>query len=164
MEGRTGLERLIADLSDPSRRKGVWIVANKRAAPVWRRSPDDLIALFYAALPNDPRVERRKMFGYPCAFVAGNLFAGLHQESVIVRLAENERAAAIAEQGACIFEPMPGRPMREYIALPDAALKGRGKLTAWLQRALDYAASLPTKQRRPRRAAKSASPARRKRA
>jgi TfoX/Sxy family transcriptional regulator of competence genes len=140
------------------------IVAKKRPAPAWRKSPADLIALFYAALPDDPRVERRKMFGYPCAFVAGNLFAGLHQESVIVRLAENDRAAAIADQGACMFEPMPGRPMREYIVLPDAALKGRGKLTAWLQRALDYAASLPAKEKRPRRAARSVSPARRERA
>jgi TfoX/Sxy family transcriptional regulator of competence genes len=133
---------------------------------VWRKSPDELIALFYAALPDDPRVECRKMFGYPCAFVTGNLFAGLHQESVIVRLAENERAAAIAEQGACMFEPIPGRPMREYIVLPDAALKGRSKLASWLQRALDYAASLPTKEKRPRRSARSASAgaARRKRA
>lgn len=106
------------------------------------------------------------MFGYPSAFVAGNLFAGLHQESVIVRLGENERAAAIAEQGARIFEPIPGRPMREYIVLPDAALKRRGKLAGWLQRALDYAASLPTKEKRPRRSARSASAgaARRKRA
>jgi len=56
-------------------------MAKKRTAPVWRKSPDDLIALFYAALPEDPRVERRKMFGYPCAFVGGNLFSGLHADS-----------------------------------------------------------------------------------
>jgi hypothetical protein len=34
---------------------------------VWRKSPDALIVLFDAALLDDPRVERRKMFGYPCA-------------------------------------------------------------------------------------------------
>ena len=75
-------------------------MAKKRAGPVWRKSPDDLIALFYAALPEDPRVERRKMFGYPCAFVGGNLFTGLHQEDVIVRLAEKDRLAVIDKQGA----------------------------------------------------------------
>ena len=94
-------------------------MAKKRAAPVWRKSPDDLIALFHAALPDDPRIERRKMFGYPCAFVAGNLFTGLHQENVIVRLAERDRVAAIGKQGARLFEPMSGRPMREYIVLPE---------------------------------------------
>ena len=52
--------------------------------------------------------ERRKMFGYPCAFVAGNLFTGLHQENVIVRLAERDRVAAIGTEGARLFEPMSG--------------------------------------------------------
>lgn len=46
-------------------------MAKKRAASAWRKSPDDLVALFYAALPDDPRVERRQMskgssFRGPC--------------------------------------------------------------------------------------------------
>jgi TfoX/Sxy family transcriptional regulator of competence genes len=166
-------EQLIADLQAQVRRdggidgpgrhasgharstgRGVSIVAKKRAAPVWKKSPDDLIALFHAALPNDPRVERRKMFGYPSAFVGGNLFTGLHQENVIVRLAEKDRVAAIGKQGARLFEPMPGRPMREYIVLPESALADRGALAAWLQRGLSYAASLPPKARKPGRKAK----------
>jgi hypothetical protein len=130
-------------------------MARKRATAVWRKSPDDLIALFYAALPDDPRVERRKMFGYPCAFVGGNLFAGLHQENVIVRLAENDRLAAIGKQGARLFEPMSGRQMREYIVLPEAALAKREGLAAWLQRGLDYGASLPPKAKKPARKPKS---------
>ena len=73
-------------------------MAKKRAASVWRKSPGDLVALFYGALLDDPRVERRQMFGYPCAFVGGNLFTGLHQESVIVRLAEGDRLAASRER------------------------------------------------------------------
>lgn len=129
-------------------------MAKKRAAPVWRKSPDDLIALFHAALPDDPRVERRKMFGHPCAFVGGNLFTGLHQENVIVRLAEKDRLAAIGKQGARLFEPMSGRPMREYIVLPKAALADREALAAWLQRGLSYAVSLPPKTKKPGRKAK----------
>jgi TfoX/Sxy family transcriptional regulator of competence genes len=130
-------------------------MATKRAAPVWRKSPDDLIALFYAALPEDPRIEHRKMFGYPCAFVGGNLFSGLHQEDVIVRLAETHRIAAIEKQAARVFEPMAGRPMREYIVLPQAALADREQLAAWLQRGLSYAASLPPKAKKAGRKAKS---------
>lgn len=126
-------------------------MAKKRAAPVWRKSPDDLIALFHAALPDDPSVQRRKMFGYPSAFVGGNLFAGLHQENVIVRLAEKDRVAAIGKQGARLFEPMTGRPMREYIVLPESALADRGTLAAWLQRGLGYAAPLPPKAKEPGR-------------
>jgi hypothetical protein len=55
-------------------------MAKKRSASVWRKSPDDLIARFHAALPDDPRIECRKMFGYPCAFVGGNLFTGAESE------------------------------------------------------------------------------------
>jgi len=31
----------------------------------WRKSPPELIAVFDAALPDDRRVQRRSMFGYP---------------------------------------------------------------------------------------------------
>jgi hypothetical protein len=79
---------------------------------------------------------------------------GLHQENVSVRLAETDRVAAIGKQGARLFEPMTGRPMREYIVLPKSALADRGALAAWLQRGLSYAASLPPKARKSGRIAK----------
>jgi hypothetical protein len=44
---------------------------------VWQKSPAALIARFDELLPKDPRVARRKMFGYPAAFVNGRMFAGL---------------------------------------------------------------------------------------
>jgi hypothetical protein len=42
----------------------------------WRKSPDALVEKFSQIVPPDPRVERRKMFGYPAAFVGGNMFIG----------------------------------------------------------------------------------------
>jgi TfoX/Sxy family transcriptional regulator of competence genes len=53
------------------------------------------------------------MFGYPAVFVNGNLFAGLHQENFILRLSEAHRTALCSQHGAQLFEPMPGRRMRE---------------------------------------------------
>ena len=41
----------------------------------WRPAPPSLIALFDAVLPADSSIERRRMFGYPAAFVGGRLFA-----------------------------------------------------------------------------------------
>lgn len=116
--------------------------------PSWRKSPPELIAFFDKVLPDDPRVERRKMFGYPCAFTTGGqMFIGLHQESLIVRLAEGDRAKLLKEPGASIFEPMPGRQMKEYVSLPQAMLSGDPlKARPWVARALDYAASLPPKK------------------
>jgi TfoX/Sxy family transcriptional regulator of competence genes len=115
----------------------------------WRKSPPELIAAFDAALPADRRVQRRKMFGYPCAFTGGNMFTGLHQESCIVRLPETERARLLREPGASIFAPMPGRQMKEYVALPPAVVEDGEALRGWMTIALDYASALPAKGPRP---------------
>jgi hypothetical protein len=78
----------------------------------WIKSPQGLIDLFVECLPDDPRIDRRKMFGYPPAFVNGNLCAGLFQDRVFARLADEDRAALPG--GGDYFEPMPGRPMKAY--------------------------------------------------
>ncbi|MGI9384174.1 MAG: TfoX/Sxy family protein [Methyloligellaceae bacterium] len=118
----------------------------------WRKSPQSLIELFDGLVPDGNGIERRKMFGYPCAFVNGNMFTGLHQESMILRLSEADRALANETLGASAFEPMPGRPMREYIALPDDLLGDPPQLQEWMARSYAYAAALPVKQKKPRKA------------
>ena len=116
----------------------------------WRKPPAELVDLFLSLVPDDPEVDVRAMFGTPCFFCHGNMFAGVHQESLIVRLGDDERAALLALPGARRFEPMPGRPMREYACVPDAMLSDREALEAWLARALAYALTLPAKQKKPR--------------
>jgi TfoX/Sxy family transcriptional regulator of competence genes len=125
-------------------------------AMTWRKSPEQLVESFSAALPDDPRVERRKMFGYPCAFVNGNMFCGLHQENLVVRLPEEERNTLIEKDGAHIFAPFPGRIMKEYVSMPDALIADAGRLRSWLMRSLEYAAALPAKGTGKRTAAKKA--------
>jgi len=112
----------------------------------WKKSPPQLIERFGTALPSDERVERRSMFGYPCAFVNGNMFCGLHEDRLIVRLAEPERARLLEEPGARQFEPFPGRRMTEYVVVPDPL--ANPSLQRWLSRAFKYAASLPPKPAR----------------
>ncbi len=118
----------------------------------WRKSPPELVGAFDAALPEDRRVQRRKMFGYPCAFTGGNMFTGLHQENLILRLPDEDRARLLREPGAAIFEPLPGRRMKEWVAVPPELIEDREALRDWMMIALDYAASLPAKK--PKRAAK----------
>jgi TfoX/Sxy family transcriptional regulator of competence genes len=91
------------------------------------------------------------MFGYPAAFVNGNMFAGVHQTNVVVRLSEQGRAEAIAG-GARQFEPMPGRPMREYVVIPPSQLDDRAQLSQWLDQAFRFAAAMPVKEPQPRKA------------
>jgi TfoX/Sxy family transcriptional regulator of competence genes len=123
----------------------------------WRKSPPELVERFLAALPDDPRVERRQMFGYPCAFTGGNMFTGLHQENMIVRLGDGERAELCALPGSGVFSPMPGRVMREYALVPPSMLSDGRTLARWVRRAFDYAAGLPKKQAEKAQRAKKAS-------
>jgi TfoX/Sxy family transcriptional regulator of competence genes len=109
----------------------------------WRKSPPLLIELFDSVVPRDPRVERRKMFGYPAAFAGGKLFAGLHQDSFILKLAEKDREQLQSTHGALPFEPMPGRRMKEYVVLPPAVLADRARLEEWLARSLAYVSATP---------------------
>lgn len=126
----------------------------QKKAPQFRRSPPGLIDAFDAALPPDSRIERRPMFGYPCAFTGGRLFTGLHGADIMVRLGEEDRAKLLAMPGARTFEPMAGRPMREYILVPPGFHADAHTLRAWMLRALEFTASLPPKK--PSRAARTA--------
>jgi TfoX/Sxy family transcriptional regulator of competence genes len=118
----------------------------------WEKSSEALVTTFHAALPDDPRVERRQMFGYPCAFVNGNMFSGLHQSSMVLRLDEPRREDLLA-RGARTFEPM-GRPMREYVVVPPVILEAPAELARWTAYALEYGAGLPPKPSKSRAAAK----------
>ena len=111
----------------------------------WRKSPETLVQKFSELVPLDPRVERRKMFGYPAAFVAGNLFMGLHQEALILRLSDNDRESFLKIEGASVFEPMPGRPMREYVVVPSRMVDRETSLAGWIRRSLNYATVIPSK-------------------
>lgn len=116
--------------------------------PKWRPAPRELQDTFAAAIASISGAEPRRMFGYPCAFVHGQMFAGVHQESVIVRLPADQRAEVLRMPGATQFEPMAGRPMREYVVLPTTVVGDPAQLMSWLERAYAFANSLPAKTAR----------------
>jgi TfoX/Sxy family transcriptional regulator of competence genes len=111
----------------------------------WKKSPADLIARFDAALPGHPDLVRKPMFGYPAAFVNGNMVCGLFQDAVVVRLGKEGAARAVAEGAAQPFTPMPGRTMTGYVLVPSADAADTRGLAVWLARALDHALTLPKK-------------------
>lgn len=112
--------------------------------PSWSKSPEELVALFEEVFPGPPAVAR-KMFGFPAGFMNGNMFMGLHQADLIVRLPAEQRAELLTQDGAHVFEPMPGRPMAEYVAVPPALLADPPALEQWVAKALAYGAALPPK-------------------
>jgi len=117
--------------------------------PSFEKSPAHLVERFGEIADLVPAADRRLTFGYPTCTVNGNMFMGLHKDRFILRLPESDRVSFIEAYDAPIFEPMPGRPMREYVVVPDQLLAGHG-IDDWITRSLAYAATLPAKQPRSR--------------
>jgi hypothetical protein len=118
----------------------------------WTKAPQALIELFAESLPDDASIQRRRMFGYPVAFVNGNMFAGLFGDSVFARMPPERWKALEREHGANAFEPMPGRISRRYLGLPDAIVADEGALAEALAAAFIFTAALPPKVKRPSKA------------
>jgi TfoX/Sxy family transcriptional regulator of competence genes len=100
-----------------------------------------------------PPAEPRKMFGMPCAFLNGNMFAGTYGDKIIVRLAEADRAKLQKLDGAEPFAPS-GRAMREYVGIGAPLIDDRAKVRAWVKKAMAFAETLPPKA--PKKAAAKA--------
>jgi TfoX/Sxy family transcriptional regulator of competence genes len=112
----------------------------------WKKSPPELIAAFEKAKPADPSVTSRPMFGYPALFLKGNMFAGTYQDKIVVRFGDGRTIAGA--KTAKTFEPMPGRPMKEYLVVPEPVIKSPAELRAWIGQAHTYAKTLPAKKAR----------------
>jgi hypothetical protein len=62
----------------------------------------------------------------------------------MVRLPEAEIPSAKA-RGATDFEPMPGRPMKSFVVIPERDVADDTQIVEWVGRGLAHAASLPAK-------------------
>ena len=114
----------------------------------WKPAPREAVVAFEAATPGLPGAEPRKMFGYSCVFAKGNMFSGLHEAGMVIRLPDEQRAEFLGLKGAKQFEPMPGRVMREYVVVPKILLNAPEQLRAWVEKSLAYVSSLPAKPKK----------------
>ena len=111
----------------------------------WERSAAQLTERFTIVTDRHADVTRRKMFGEIAAFVNGNMVTGLHSGRWFVRLTGDDKAEALALPGAGPFEPMPGRPMGDYVVLPAAVVDDDVALDRWLGRAIAVGRALKPK-------------------
>jgi len=116
----------------------------ERAMPSFTKSPPELVERFAAVLDDYPNAVRKKMFGYPAAFVGGNMATGLFADQWVVRLPEGEIAAARAA-GAGPFEPMPGKPMKAFVVIPRDDVADDAAIRRWVERGLGTASSMRAK-------------------
>lgn len=120
-----------------------------RQMPKFEKSSPDLVARFQAALDRHAAADitRRQMFGFPCAWMAGNMLSGLFAEAWWVRVSEPDREALLALPGAHQFEVMPGRAMGRYVVMPPDVVADDARLDGWLDKAVAFTRTLPPKSK-----------------
>ena len=125
-----------------------------KSGPSMPKPSADAIGQFRAALPDDPRVSTRPMFGNLSAFANGYLFSGLFGDDVFIRLDAAGQARIVADGGGP-FAPMPGRPMRDYVVLPLARTQDAPALAAAIAESFAHTMALPPKEPKPPKAKRS---------
>ena len=114
----------------------------------WKKVTPELKALLETSM-SSLDCEKRAMFGAPTYFKNNNMFAGIHGNTISMRLSDKDRQEILAKyKDVKPFEPMEGRLMKEYIALPASLYNNKAVLQEWLNRSFLYASSLPPKERK----------------
>jgi hypothetical protein len=72
-------------------------------------------------LAGDSGAARGQMMGMPTLYLAGKAFAGLWGDAMVFKLEGDDHAAALALEGAALFDPSGmGRPMKAWVRVPVA--------------------------------------------
>ena len=70
-------------------------------------------------LSGERDVVKASMFGMPgIKRRGGNAFCGLYGDDMIFKLEGHDHARALSLDGAHLFEPMAGRPMKAWVQVP----------------------------------------------
>jgi TfoX/Sxy family transcriptional regulator of competence genes len=91
--------------------------------------------------------QKKPMIGHEVYWVNGNMFAGVFQSLLFFRLSQQDQKEFLEKyKDAKQFEPMAGRPMKDYVVIPESVLGDSKALGEWVKRSYDYTASLPVKK------------------
>ena len=117
----------------------------------WEKPSPELIRILEEAAEPFSVIERRKMFGCPAYYINGNMFTGVYGRQLFLRLPPEMRAELQSSLDAKPFEPLAGRPMKEYMSMPEAIVNDTGALDEWMRRSVEFVSSMPPKQPKPRK-------------
>ena len=89
-------------------------------------------------------VIEKKMFGGLAFLLHGNMSCGVHGTELIVRIDPASAGEALAQPGTRIFD-ITGRSMKGWLLVSNLSLADEAVLAKWVNRGLEYAATLPKK-------------------
>jgi TfoX/Sxy family transcriptional regulator of competence genes len=89
------------------------------------------------------------MFGQFAFFLNGNMFTGVFQSRIFLRLSqESKKETMELHPEVSHFEPRKGQIMKEYITISPEMVANDDFLTQLLDSSIDYASSLPPKKKK----------------
>lgn len=92
--------------------------------------------------------DARRMFGFPAYFANGSMFTGSFGSRIYFRFSPDDKAAILeGYPEAGVFEPVPGRKMREYLSFP-ASILDDSAFPDLIQKSMNYVVSLPEKPKK----------------
>jgi hypothetical protein len=87
--------------------------------------------------------ERKRMFGGTGYLLGGNMLAGVHKDSLILRLGEGSAAPLLLDPRARVFD-ITGRPMQGWVMVESQGIDD-DELVLWLSAAKAFVEPLPPK-------------------
>lgn len=108
---------------------------------------EDLSDRVRALLGAESRVSEQRMFGGLAFLIGGNMAVAIGSDDMLVRMspADAEELVAAGEGVAAV---MGSRRMRGWVEVSTQQLEAESALAAWVHRGVEYARSLPPKERR----------------
>jgi len=89
-------------------------------------------------------IASRKMFGGVCHTLNGNMFCGVLDEHLILRLGVSAAEAALQQTHVKPFSPT-GKPMKGWVLVESPAFRSDDALNRWLDQAKQFVTTLPSK-------------------
>jgi hypothetical protein len=86
---------------------------------------------------------RKKMFGGTCHLIHGNMLCGVYKHFLILRLGRDEADVALQQPHVKVFN-ITGKPMKGWVMIDEADLT-EAELRGWIEKAMIFAESLPSK-------------------
>jgi len=107
----------------------------------WKKPADGLAALHEQLVEIYPSV-KKQMFGFPVRFVNDNMFTGIFEDGVFMRLSSEDKAEILCENDEISpFTPL-GRTMKEYVFIPANVFEQQDFRDKWLEKSYAFVSSL----------------------
>jgi TfoX/Sxy family transcriptional regulator of competence genes len=116
---------------------------------------DEGLAERIRGITDELGLEEKKMFGGLCFLDRGNMVFGIVKDELMVRTGPDAYDDAVGQKHAREMD-FTGRALKGMVYVASEGFEEDDDLEGWLKRGLAFAATLPAKEKKPKKAKKKA--------